>query len=141
MVRNILTALIGIAFIVLLLVLVPKGNQPRTVAADNTDLVGQSLYNESNEQVATITEVVVNVETGAVEYLIARLEPHIIASRSVTEQGIYIVIPWQSVAHVQEANGVSLTVEQSKVRAAPHLAEMPDTTREGWDAGMREAWQ
>jgi sporulation protein YlmC with PRC-barrel domain len=141
MIRNTLTAIFWITLIVVILVIVPKEKQPQGVAAENADLVGQSLYDDFNEQVGTITEVVVNVETGSVEYLIVQLEPHIIASRSVAEHGTYIVVPWESVAHLQQATGVFLTVEQAKVQTAPHLITLPDTTQSGWDAGMREAWQ
>ncbi len=142
MVRNFIIAIFWIAMISIFLMVAPKANQPQVFTSRRTDLVGQPLYDNRQERVGTVVEVVVDVESGDVEYLILRVDQNrAFASHSGTGSTTYIVIPWISVLPQHRTNGFTLTVEQSKVQNAPHLSTLPDTTRAGWDEGVGEAWR
>jgi sporulation protein YlmC with PRC-barrel domain len=142
MARNFLIAIFWIATISIFLMVAPKASQPQVFTSRRTDLVGQPLYDDRQERVGTVAEVVVDVERGDVEYIIVRVEQtRAFASRSDTRNGTYIVIPWLSVLPQHQANGFTLTVEQRKVQNAPRLSTLPDTTQAGWDTGLGEAWQ
>lgn len=142
MARNFLIAIFWIAMLSIFLMVAPKANQQQGFSSRNADLVGQTLYDEMHERVGTVAEVVVDVEAGDVEYLIARVEQNrAFASRSGTGGTTYMVIPWQNVLRQHQDNGFTLIVEQTKVQNAPRLTTIPDTTQAGWDTGLGEAWQ
>lgn len=86
-----------------------------------------------------MTDVVVDVEAGDVEYLITRIEQ--VTNRSGTNGTTYMVIPWQNILRQHQDDGFTLMVQHSKVQNAPRLTTIPDTTQAGWDKGLDEAWQ
>jgi sporulation protein YlmC with PRC-barrel domain len=142
MARNFIIAVFWIAMLSIFLMVVPKSNQQQSFTSRRTDLVGQVLYDETHMRVGTVTDVVVDVETGDVEYLITRVEQdRAFAARSGIGGTTYIVIPWQNILRQHQDDGFTLTVEQSRVQNAPHLPYIPDTTQAGWDTGLGETWQ
>jgi sporulation protein YlmC with PRC-barrel domain len=86
--------------------------------------------------------IVVDTETGQVEYLIVLLKDKYNFGKGADQgpQDQYLLIPWSLVRFDIAHGRLIAAVDSARLDAAPILDELPDTTQPDWDAAIRDYW-
>lgn len=125
-------------------VLVNRQALVQPLTAPSADLMGQPLYTESDERIGKVASVVVNIETGAVDYLILARDHATLPSHSIpydaSASGGYIAIPWAAIQHERTDGTLILHVSTNRLDHAPRFTQLPNTNVAGWDAEVRAYW-
>lgn len=114
-----------------------------------SNLLDFNVWNQNDEQIGEVQDLVLNLETTHVDYVIVKM------GGSLDTTGKLIAIPCEALtvvsAQAQSAsangpqNGFVLNVDQSKLDNAPeiNLDNVPELggQAEGWDADIRSYWQ
>ena len=112
---------------------------PTSVTADN--LTGSPVRNAAGEWLGSVETVVLDTETGHVNYIILSLEDYRQGKLALTGVKKLVPIPWEffSVAR----NGWALTLnirDDDLLYSAPSFKTLPHTDPEGWDAEVQTFW-
>ncbi len=94
------------------------------------------------EMIGPVDGVVMDTETGTVEYLIVLLKDKYNFGKGAVHgpQDQYLLIPWShlrfDVAHAL----LIVDVDTARLDAAPILNDLPDTAQPNWDGMLRTYW-
>jgi sporulation protein YlmC with PRC-barrel domain len=117
---------------------------PSLNAVSSTDVTGSIIRNQDGEALGTVEDVVMDLESGRIRYLIMEFFPN---SFSFTKAAFApssndrTAVPPEIVQRDSETVSLILTIEESILNDAPRLSADLDTLNEDWDATVRAYWQ
>ena len=113
-------------------------------AVSSTEITGSIIRNNDGAALGTVEEVVVDLESGRIRYLIMEFSPD---SFSFTKAAFApnaanrTAVPLEIVQRDSETTDLILTIEESILNEAPRLTADLDALTEDWDATVRAYWQ
>jgi sporulation protein YlmC with PRC-barrel domain len=133
--------------LVLLLAFVFLGactDAPSLNAVSSNDVTGLIIKNQDGEALGTVEDVVMDLESGRIRYVIMEFSPDGFSytkAAFVPNAANRTAVPLEVVQRDAETADFILTIEESILHEAPRLTADLDTLTEEWDAPVRAYWQ
>lgn len=133
--------------VVLILVLVFLGacaGDGSTDVVSSADIIGAAVKNQDGKVVGTVEEVIGELESGRIRYLIIEFAPDNFSytkAAFVPNAENRAAVPLGAIERDGGSADFVLTVDESVLDEAPRFTVGLDALSEGWDAGIRAYWR
>lgn len=118
-------------------------SQPQATLADR-DFVGYQVLDEADTLFGQVQSVVVDIESGTIEYVILAVERGTFANprgNPPARPTPFIAIPWDALELDLERQALILNVTEETILGAPRLEALPNTNLADWDTEIQAYWE